>query len=388
MGLWRGKKGSSVFYRIANSNNQQKQGIRERNYEPSNPQTNRQASQRLKLLPAQRVYGVLKPVIQRAWQGTKYGAMSRQQYLRYALGMTEGYPYVDKNDSRTIPGAYQISRGTLAEVNTAYVDIDEHTSTLGGHVTGARDVGEVSSSIIAANPGVIQEGDQITMVACWCDAASMSPETLYDARYHWKYGSFYVNSGDTTELPALAIFDEQGVWVSSAEDEGGNMRITVKSSATLCASAIIVSRDGGDGTYLRSTAVLYVPEQLQEAWGNEARQQTARRSYQKKEAAATTDWPVEEMPTPEGTVRGEYTVGGLSGSRAWANGRKALVLRYESSGDLFGYYYESIEEAGNIDVLVDATTFRPLANPNEIDDWLRPSEIAAFSGLVAVAFTQ
>ena len=97
MGLWKGKKGSSVFYQIKNTNSAQKQGIRERNYEPANPKSARQASQRMRMYPAQAVYGVLKDTIERSWQGVKYGQMTRQAYLKSAL-RSEFYPFVSKSD--------------------------------------------------------------------------------------------------------------------------------------------------------------------------------------------------------------------------------------------------------------------------------------------------
>lgn len=53
MGLWRGKKGSNVFYKIANSSNGQQQGIRQRVFDVANPKTAAQAQQRIKMRAAQ-----------------------------------------------------------------------------------------------------------------------------------------------------------------------------------------------------------------------------------------------------------------------------------------------------------------------------------------------
>ena len=85
MGIWRGRKGSSVFYYIKNSSNAQKQGIRERNYEVSNPKSYAQAGQRMKLLAVQRFYNQQKEVLQRGWEGVAYGTPTRRKFLKYAL---------------------------------------------------------------------------------------------------------------------------------------------------------------------------------------------------------------------------------------------------------------------------------------------------------------
>lgn len=378
MGLWRGKKGSSVFYRIANSNNQQKQGIRERNYEPANPQTTRQASQRLKLLPAQRVYGMLKPVIERAWQGVKYGQMSRQKYLRYALGMTSGYPYIEKDDNRTVPGEYLVSKGDLQQVFTTYEDIDEHQTSLRTGSDTYATIGQLSTTLITENDGIILEGDQITMVACFAPVGDMSAQTLLGAQYVWKYGSFFVSQQDMTALNTLDLFQEgRRVWLDINADG-----LVIRTDTALCASAIIVSRDV-DGTPKRSTATLFVPDAVKDAWTSEAQITSARRSYQRRENGRSTDWPVEDQEGTETPTEGSYTLSGLTGSAAWANGRDILVLKYPGTGLLAAYYYIDMDQP-DINVLVDAETRTELRNPSELDDWLTPSQVPELSGLVGI----
>ena len=116
MGLWKGKKGSSVFYRIWNSNNKEVQGIREYRAEIRNPQSDRQADQRAKLLPVQLVKGALREVLSRSFQGVEYGAKSLLEFRRLAMRETSGYPYLTRGTTTPVPGTYLVSKGSLGDI--------------------------------------------------------------------------------------------------------------------------------------------------------------------------------------------------------------------------------------------------------------------------------
>lgn len=300
MGLWRGKKGSSVFYRIANSNNKEVQGIREYNPAPANPQSNSQASQRLKMQAAQRVFGSLGSIIRRSWQGVKYGQRSYQKFLKYALSMEEGYPYVEKDSFRAVPGRYLISTGTLQPVEMAYSDATEHSSSL--LVTAAQSfpssftIGELSTQLLTNN-NQLQAGDQVTFVVCVCSASAFS-SALLEAVYTWRYASFFID--ETSEITLSDAGLVNGVFAVTVGGDGGNALSVSTPSGSLVASAIIVSRPSETGGYLRSTATLFVPDDVIDVWSSPTQVLAARRSYQRKMTERTSsDWPVEEGEAPE-----------------------------------------------------------------------------------------
>lgn len=331
MGLWRGKKGSSVFYRIANSNNNQKQGIRERAYEISNPRTTSQAGQRMKLLPAQRVYGVLKPVISRAWQGVKYGVESKQEFLKRALKLTTGYPFIDKDSSEAVPGSYQISKGTLQQVfTTATEDPDVHDTTLNARsLMQNRTLGEISTLLVNGNL-YIKEGDQITVVAC---------TKTSDGILTWGYKSFIVDTGSTESLDDIAIFDSDNGNFSINQNPT-TFNIDIKTSEyMLVASAVIVSRLV-DGEYQRSTAVLYTNEESLQDYFSGAAYRRARNSYMNPTRTQSTDWPV-EPEIPENSYISDYALSGLTGAKATANGIVVKVTRNEETDALTGVFVTS-----------------------------------------------
>lgn len=330
MGLWRGKKGSSVFYRIANSNNNMKQGIRERAYEISNPRTTSQAGQRMKLLPAHRVYGVLKPVISRAWQGVKYGVESKQEFLKRALKLTSGYPYLEKDSSVTVPGTYQISKGTLQQVFTqpsTEGDADAHESSITLNSSASlTTLGSLAEQLINDN-AYLMEGDQITFVAAY---QTDNDEII------WEYMSITLDTGNTETLDNWGRW---GVSISTLSIETGNDKLLIYTNQRfMLATAVIISRLS-DEQYLRSTAVLAIGENTggMQNYFSVAAYRRARNSYMNPTRVQSTDWPV-EPELPENSYISDYALSGLTGAKASANGIVVKVTRNEETDALTGVF--------------------------------------------------
>lgn len=379
MGIWRGRKGSTVFYYNRNSNNAQKQAMRERVYEISNPQSNSQVAQRMKLLPAQRVQQQLLSVLRRSWQGVEYGGRSLSQFMKYALKMTEGYPFVDKDDDRAIPGSYIISKGTIPQVYTEVEDIDAHATTLTGEEGAASEITWGMQSAAMINAAQVEEGDQITFVVCITDAANTSAAPT--ARYIWRVRSVIVNSNDTTTLQDLANgwgFTIRGVAYGSNESR------LYMYGENLAASAVVISRQSS--TPMRSTAQLTVNENLLSYWFTTTRRSNARRSYQQQGGALSTNWPVD--PDEEGggggggtVIDGTYELSGLTGAMASCNGKLARV-RVNSETDAVVAVYIIASESGVIgsNMLVNDATGRAMVYTSEMQELgLKPSDVPALA---------
>lgn len=384
MGIWRGRKGSTVFYYNRNSNNAQKQAMRERVYEISNPQSNAQVTQRMKLLPAQRVQQQLLSVLKRSWQGVEYGGKSLNQFMKYALKMTEGIPFVDKGDDRAIPGSYIISKGTIPQVYTEVDDIDQHGTTLAAEKGPAANTtwGTISSYMI--NAAQVEEGDQITFVVCITDAANT--ESAATARYMWRVRSVIVNSNDTTTLADLVNGWGFSLYGGSY---GGNVDRLIIKAENIAASAVIISRQSS--TPMRSTAQLTVNENLLSYWFTFTRRSNARRSYQNQGGALNTNWPVD--PDEEGggggssVVDGTFEITGLTGTKATCNGKLAKVRINDVTGVPVAVYIIA-EESGVIgsNMLVDNSTGRAMVYTNEMQELgLRPSDVTALASLPTIS---
>ena len=336
MGVWRGKKGSNVFYYLRNSKNAQKQGIRERVYEISNPQSDGQTDQRMKMLPLQRLGATLGTIVRRSWEGVEYGGKTWQKFLSANMGRNSTLPFVDKDDDRTIPGDIQVSKGSLDSITVSYDDTDLYTSLgLGDTAPSDLDIGTISTAIITNNPN-IQEGDQLTFICCSTDA--QGSDVVLDAHYYWSVASFVIDKSSTSVLPTLynAAFNRKQTTVAGETI----FVLTIQPDLIanwVVAGAVIHSRLGDNNKYLRSTQRLVLSNVIDD-WFSSVRHSAARRSYKRSTAAASTNWPVDPDAAIEGTVPGSYTISGLTGTKASCNGKSCWVRRYEDTNELAAVY--------------------------------------------------
>lgn len=288
-GLWKGKKGNSVFYKIKNSNNAQKQGIRERVYDVSNPKSTAQVAQRMKMLPAQRLAGAIYEIIKRGFEGVKYGAKSLQEFMKYALAMKSGFPATHKNEINVLPGRYLISKGSLPTID---VMIDSNYSGVTVKSLKGVDLGDTFGDIAADllnNNAFLKAGDQLTFVfalSSWSNTGT--------APIVWLVESFYLDVNDNTPIAGtflnyMVLGGDEHI-AFNAEDFGDY--------DYFCAATVVLSREGASGQHLRSSQVLTVANYFDYAFTPAAYAEAAR-SYQDS-AVVNSDWPTD--PSDESTV--------------------------------------------------------------------------------------
>lgn len=345
MGLWRGKKGSSVFYKIANSNSAQKQGIRERNYEVSNPQTTAQASQRMKLLPAQRVYGVLKDTIERSWQGVPYGEKARQEFLKLAL-REDVFPAIEKGSTSIAPGPYCIAKGTLPEVGVRF-STSQSLIHIEFQLTESLEQYTVSclTNALLRNSNNYKEGDQFTLVIAYYDDSM--PTGLSNIKWH--VASFYLSTSDDTPLSSILPITFE------FDDSSPDLVISWTSDLRPAAAALIVSRDAA--TPMRSTARLAVDTDNLPLYYSAAAKQRARASYMKRPSTAQRDWPVDPDPSetnyitnvvtldPTGSIATGVTGGSVSGAGNYESGDEVTLQATPRANYNFNGWFRSEADA-------------------------------------------
>lgn len=81
-GIVRGKKGNTVFYKITNSNNKEKQGWREYTPVVKNPNTDGQKYQRAIMATVMRAYAAGKAIFDHAFEGTARGGDSMNRFRK------------------------------------------------------------------------------------------------------------------------------------------------------------------------------------------------------------------------------------------------------------------------------------------------------------------
>ena len=378
MGLWKGKKGSSVFYKIWNSNNKEKQGIREYQPEVRNPQTDYQADQRMKMLPAQLIKGALRDIVSRSFQGIAYGSKSRLEFMKYAL-RAETYPYPPKGFTEPVPGEYLISRGTIQQVGCAYNSVNEDFTTTLIFTISMDDitVAAFSTEILTRN-NFLKEGDQLTFVGCF-----YGPTAEANPFYNWAYWSMVLDTQNGERVGDLKGSDTVLIGLDSDVN-----RITLSSAVdNICAAGVIVSRQGEDGLYLRSNCTLAIDEQTLAIWFAEETRAGTRASYQTGQTRSFYDWPVEEGGETAGTEDGAYTLSGLQGAIAPLNGRQVKVRVNSGTGIAVACYISS-ESTESTKFLVDLNgNALSYSQQGEIT-YLRQDQVTALANLPTIVYTR
>lgn len=162
-GVLKGKRGNTVFFKIANSNNKEKQGSREYVAEVANPMTVPQATQRVKMTPAIRFYSAFKEdCLDHSFEGIKYGGQSMRHFMKKAFELQTGWPFAQKGLAVALPGEYLMSQGSLNPIQYEFDSSNNFVCEVLAMVDGT--LGAWAQSVIDASHGTIQNGDQITII--------------------------------------------------------------------------------------------------------------------------------------------------------------------------------------------------------------------------------
>ena len=358
LGVKRGKLGDAVGYNVTNSNDKDKQGWRV--YQPvvSNPQTDAQIDQRVKLQAVNNLYRALKPIIQRGWENHKYGDESRRAFLKLALGASFEGPYIEKGSTLAVPiKNVPIMYGSLSPVQVE-CDNDEiwfmNVLVPSGN-TGT--VGDISQLFI--NNNLALEGDQITIVlGSLTELGLVSYRTI----------SFYVSPTDDRTCN-----DALGVGFTTDEFEG-TIRLVIDDvlggnfSLDSCCALCSISRDG-DNANLRSYAEFAMSEAFENYfYGNAAAKKAAAKQSYRRTTSANTNW--EQVPGGGGytpIVQSAYTRAGVEftpvGIRVVDPGQNQYLCIYDGEGN--NYYIESYESSSSsLHVFLTGTGATTTASPS------------------------
>lgn len=364
-GVISGKKGNTVFYRIKNSNNAEKQGWREYNAKVSNPQSDGQIDQRVKLQAVNNLYRAIKPIIQRGFENHKYGDESRRAFLKLALSSDfSSGPILRKGSTiaAPIPGV-PIMYGSIAPVAVLYDD------SYGGFLTNLQvatsdytTIGGLSQLFIANG---YKEGDQVTFV--WGDFGytlqylRAGSEQEYAPSY--RVFDFYINTTDerlSADVLGVEFDDTDGELAIS------NYNFTITAGAEMVL-AISVSRDG-ETSNLRSAAYFAIGGQVESVIYNLSAAEVARRkeTYRRK-TGSNTNW--EQVPGGGGytpVVQSAYTRAGSEftpvGIRVVDPGQNQFLCIYDGEGN--NYYIETYESSsGSLRAFLTGTGATTTAQP-------------------------
>lgn len=336
----KGKVGSSIFYTIKNSNNKVTQG--ERIYQPNvtNPQSESQRAQRMKMKPATNFYMALSGILDHSWEGVKYGAMSRQYFLQLAMGKTqEVFPYLLKGENKFVPGPYPISRGSLQSVQWTFEgnaiiiktgSTDEEDGTLGFW----------SRSLIARN-SFLRNGDQITLITVY-ERESSDQRTFIPL-----VARFVLDSESTERLNTIL----GSGWLIEADDN--EMDISYEGfldPVTLAGACVVVSRKNVNGgqVWQRSTEIMAISDRVYNMYMSPDAYADALDSYKRAAASYDSDYYLNDAETESeaaGSDNYSFTNASLDFTLGSATETHTAVLVQDDNGPIatcakFGVYPE------------------------------------------------
>ena len=337
---------------------------------PKNPQSNAQADQRMKMNVANMMYRAIEGVLSRSWQNKNYGQESRNFFMSQVLksGLeTEGgwLPFIEKGVYNPVPAEVPVSVGSIGTDTTIeFTDAGWPVVLFYGATSNVADV------INTAKQNGIEDGDQITLIACF-DTGVLRGDSPTNV-YVWKYDSIIFNE-NATELEELVDGVRNILYLKDdyATPRAGYAIADSYNDANPIAAAIIISReksaDAGKAG-LRTTSKMVVFDSVKEVWGTASQYGRARRSYQKV-STAESDWEVDaESGGGTGgreTVDSTYTLtsndlvaAGGSGPdvevRAALIGKQIKVKKYTDDDSLAAVYYTT-EDDETVAVKPDGT---------------------------------
>lgn len=208
LGRVKGSIGNTTFRRIYGEANAS--AAYDKVLEVANPRTGNQIYQRMKLAPAQRFYESFKSVLDHSRQGIQAGEKTRRAFMSEV--MKEGFkknPYVTKGFDGLVAAPYPLSKGVLPQIFATDVQFLPDIATVFDikfNPVASQTIGAISQSIIAANGGRFQEGDELTFLFVASDDIS---GTTSIPVVNW----FVLNINDQTEanFSVSASADQNGL---------------------------------------------------------------------------------------------------------------------------------------------------------------------------------
>lgn len=317
--------------------------------DPKNPQTAGQTAQRIRLLPAVNFRRQLQSVIARAWEGTKYGGASTRKFMKYALKEPlNNIPQVMKDESLAIPGKYLVSRGSLASITTEFSGNNLVFGLACGdwgsndNISEKWTLGYLTRQLIDNNTGMIEDGDQLTVICCYSNDASNAELTtvLYSV------SSIVLNLNSEADLREIdAGF--KGI------DEG----LAYTKNKRLLGGCIVLSREGA--SHLRNTTRFEINEsdtQLK-AFFSDSLKASVKRSYTKSTGASSVNWPYEESEIEDDVIddapflvtviSNNDTLGTVTGGGTYKRGDIVTCQATALSGAIFEKWKINGESVGD-----------------------------------------
>lgn len=266
LSLWRGRAGGIVYSALKG-----KQIMRSAPSQVSNPKSDAQIMQRMKLAPAAHFYRTLEGMVyngfaSHTFQGRKYGNDNRLRFMQLAMLNNQG-PYVQKDTLKFIPFDYQISEGSLPSMTPRVHVVDNGTlptgATLieGGTLTFTADNINAWADFLGVNVG-----DQISFLGFF---------HIGNENYQAEAARVRVAVGESINLADYSVAIYSATAGTVASQPYGSALFLFDEAA----GAVVVSRQQENDTFLRSTEFVVISNDIREKYYSPAAIDAAVRSY-------------------------------------------------------------------------------------------------------------
>lgn len=320
-----------------------------------------QIERRIRMLPAVNFRRQIADLIERGFQGVKYGGPSTREFMKFALLLPlSDTPQLLKGSTIAFPGPYLISKGSLGNI-TCTVSQNAVTTNIRRSLLAIEDIGTLSQSLIEG--GMVRQGDLITIIHAYCNTADIADvqNVMYNVY------SFQVDADSTEDLPT------QGTTVMwSFEEQEPYMEFSFADGITTISMAVVISREGT--TPLRSTSRMGINKAAWPAFFGSTIKSDVKQSYMKTTAASrSTNWPYDPDIEPEdsGFVTIGVTIsptggGTVTGAGTYAQGDSVTLQATAASGYGFvRWSLNDVEVSTNRTLQITAT-----ANANYVAEFL------------------
>lgn len=299
----RGKLGNIVGFNLPNAKVAGSMGARIYQSQVSNPKTEPQAIQRMKMTAAVNFYRALTNILNNAWQGQKYGTKSRYYFMKMAMSQSQGIPFIAKGDKHFYPGEFPVAQGSLPTQGVTAISGALAVTTLSVGDIGVDDTtswGEVSQAIINNSFGV-NDGDKVTFIGVGVVNGEYSPMFSY----------FIINTQSEQTFAQVVSGSKMRIMF-----EAGSLVLGFEQLDTEVAAAVVVSRypQSSGGSWLRSSSTMFIAPTYREQLMGTAAYEAALPSYMASASSMSSDW---------------YLNRGLTGSGSdvsWAEGGSNLSI--------------------------------------------------------------
>lgn len=258
-GLRRGST-KSLTFQVLNG----RQVTKDRVYDVKNPRTLSQMSTRMLLATASAAYSAMREIVNHSWERLTYGQPTMSAFIQVNIvllkanlsAVTSKFAYNRYKDRGLVPGAYQISEGTLATPSFTY--------------TASSGDGSIS---LVLNPAGLASGWTATQLAAALGLSIGEMATICmifgnSAADGYNFGFVrlkFIASGDvaiTTQNLSTYFEIESSLGTPTATVNAANLTLLFDdvdiNDASAIARACIYSRSSANG-WLRSTTVFTIP---------------------------------------------------------------------------------------------------------------------------------